>query len=119
MKRNPTHSAEERKLRDLYDAFEDTKAIEAAGLSPVKADLAHIAALNSPADVAAFMASPATQVGGPFAMRIGVDPKNPSAYAIRLGQSGLGMPDRDYYLRHRQADRGDARRLQEISSSTC
>jgi predicted metalloendopeptidase len=31
-------------------------------------------------------------------MRITVDQKNPNAYAIRLGQSGLGMPDRDYYL---------------------
>ena len=94
----PDAGAEERKLRDLYDAFEDTKAIEAAGLSPVKADLARIAALRSPAEIAAFTASPATQVGGPFAMRITVDQKNPNAYAIRLGQSGLGMPDRDYYL---------------------
>jgi len=94
----PVLDAEERKLRDFYDAFEDTKAIEAAGLSPVKADLARIAALDSHADVAAFVGSPATQVGGPFAMRFTVDQKNPNAYAIRLGQSGLGMPDRDYYL---------------------
>jgi putative endopeptidase len=91
-------TAEERKLRDFYDAFEDVKAIDGAGLEPVRADLAAIAALRTPADVAAFMASPATGVGGPMAMRITINQKNPNAYAVRLTQSGLGLPDRDYYL---------------------
>jgi len=36
---------------------------------------------------------------GPFAADITIDEKNPSAYVVRLTQSGLGMPDRDYYLR--------------------
>jgi putative endopeptidase len=90
-------SAEERKLRAYYSAFEDTKAIEAAGLAPIKADLAEIAALDSPAAVAAFMTAPATHVGGPFGVRITINQKRPSAYVIRLSQSGLGMPDRDYY----------------------
>jgi putative endopeptidase len=90
--------AEERKLRDLYDAFEDTKTVEAAGLKPVKAELAEITTLKTPANVAAFMGAPATQVGGPFALRISINQKKPSTYAVRLFQSGLGMPDRDYYL---------------------
>ena len=89
---------EERKLRDFYDAFEDEKTIDAAGLAPIKADLVTIAKLKTQAEVAAFMASPATQVGGPIAMRITIDQKKPSAYTVRLFQSGLGMPDRDYYL---------------------
>lgn len=91
-------SAEERKLRDLYDAFEDTHRIEAAGLEPVTVDLARIAALKTAADVAAFMGNPATQVGGPYDIGIDVDEKNPDAYVVQLTQSGLGMPDRDYYL---------------------
>jgi putative endopeptidase len=91
-------SAEERKLRDLYNAFENTRQIEAKGLAPVKADLERIAALKSYADVAAFMGSPATQVSGPFDINIDIDEKNPDAYVILLRQSGLGMPDRDYYL---------------------
>jgi len=92
-------SAEERKLRDLYLAYQDTAGIERAGLGPVKADLARIAALQTYADVAAFMGTPATQTSGPFATRISIDEKNPNAYILRLTQSGLGMPDRDYYLR--------------------
>ena len=91
-------SAEERKLRDLYNAFEDTRAIDAAGLSSVQGELTRIAALKTHADVAAFMGSPATQVGGPYEIDIDVDEKNPDAYVVLLTQSGLGMPDRDYYL---------------------
>jgi len=91
-------SVEERKLRDLYEAFADTAAIEAAGLAPVAADLQRIAALKSHAAVAAFLGSPATQVGGPYAIDITIDKKNPDAYVVELRQSGLGMPDRDYYL---------------------
>jgi putative endopeptidase len=91
-------SAEERKLRDLYNAFENTQQIEAAGLQPVRADLTHIAALKTPDEVAAFMGAPATQVGGPYDIGIDVDEKNPDAYVVLLTQSGLGMPDRDYYL---------------------
>ncbi|MFZ0010051.1 MAG: M13 family metallopeptidase [Steroidobacteraceae bacterium] len=91
-------SAEERKLRDLYNAFEDTRAIDAAGLDPVKPDLERIAAFKTYADVAAFMGSPASQVSGPFDINIDIDEKNPNAYVILLSQSGLGMPDRDYYL---------------------
>lgn len=90
--------AEERKLRDLYAAFEDTRRIETAGLRPVRADLARIAALETATELATFMGTPATQVGGPYDIGIDVDDKNPNAYAVQLTQSGLGMPDRDYYL---------------------
>ena len=50
-------SDEEKKLRDLYDAFEDTAAIEANGLKPVQKDLDYIAGLQTPTDVARAMAS--------------------------------------------------------------
>lgn len=91
-------SVEERKLRDLYNAFEDTRAIEAQGLTGVQGELTRIAALKTHAGIAAFMGSPATQVGGPYEIDIDVDEKNPDAYVVLLLQSGLGMPDRDYYL---------------------
>jgi predicted metalloendopeptidase len=91
-------SAEERKLRDLYNAFQDTRAIEAAGLTSVESVLTRVAALKTRTEVAAFMGTPATQVGGPFEIDIDIDEKNPAAYVVLLSQSGLGMPDRDYYL---------------------
>src|SRR6185436_11565240 len=37
-------------------------------------------------------------IGGPFGAGVGQDDKNPEVYVMGLGQSGLGLPDRDYYL---------------------
>ena len=113
-KPDATLSAEERKLRDFYLAFADVTAIEAAGLGPVRADLDRIGALATPAEVAAFMAMPAAHAGGPYSLRIIIDPKNPDAYIVRLSQSGLGMPDRDYYLREDKRHRRRAGGLQEV-----
>src|SRR5204862_7218610 len=36
--------------------------------------------------------------GGMFGIFIDVDIKGPKHYAVYLGQAGLGLPDRDYYL---------------------
>ena len=93
-------SPEETKLRDFYNAFVDQKTIDAAGLKPAQADLAHIAALKTPEDVARAMGDPALSLDGPFTMYIAPDDKHPTAYAVDLTQSGLGLPDRDYYLRN-------------------
>jgi putative endopeptidase len=89
---------EQIKLRDFYAAYIDTAQIEARGLAPAAADLARIAALKTKDEVAALMADPGLNLDGPFSQGISADAKNPAAYAIQLGQSGLGMPDRDYYL---------------------
>jgi predicted metalloendopeptidase len=90
---------EETKLRDFYDAFTDENQIEAQGLKPAAKDLASIAAARTPEDVARLIGTPGLPVGGPFAMFITADDKNPDAYVVHFSQSGLGMPDRDYYLR--------------------
>ncbi|HEY1631615.1 MAG TPA: M13 family metallopeptidase [Rhizomicrobium sp.] len=92
-------SAEETKLRDLYDAYEDAAGIEANGLKPAQADLARIAGAKTLSDVAALMGDPALSLDGPFGFGIQTDQKNPDAYAVYFGQSGLGMGDRDYYLK--------------------
>jgi putative endopeptidase len=90
---------ENQKLRDLYDAYTDEAGIEANGLKPIEKDLAEIGALQTLEDVAREMALPALHLGGPFSISIGADDKHPNVYIVRLEQSGLGLPDRDYYLR--------------------
>jgi putative endopeptidase len=94
-------TVEERKLRDLYNAFEDTRTIDAAGISPLKDSLARIAALATAADVAAFMGAPGSfeRERALFSRSIAPDEKNPDAYVLHLTHAGLGLPDRDYYLR--------------------
>ncbi len=92
-------SPEERKLRDLFAAYTDQAGIETRGMAPAQADLAAIAAMTTKTQVAEAMSDPALQLDGPYGLYIDADDKNPTAYALRLYQSGIGLPDRDYYLR--------------------
>jgi len=89
---------EERKLRELYDAFVDIGAIEAHGLAPVKKDLDYLAGLKTLDDVAHAMGSIRLSTMSVYNIGVGVDDKNPDNYSVNLSQGGLGMPDRDYYL---------------------
>ncbi len=91
-------NAEEKKLRDLYDAFLDQKQIEERGLAPAKKDLDYFASLKTLEDVGKAMGSPSIPTASPFGFGISYEDKRPDTYAINLVQSGLGMPDRDYYL---------------------
>src|SRR6201999_3677721 len=86
-------------LRDFYDAYMDQKQIDSRGLAPAKKDLAYIAKLKTSQDVATAMGSPMLQLDGPFSGGIAFNPKDTNQYALTLGQSGLGLPDRDYYLK--------------------
>ena len=92
-------TVEERKLRDFYDAFLDQKQIDSRGLAPAHKDLNRIARARNLEEVAAIMGSPSLQLDGPFTGGIAFNPKNTNEYALTLSQSGLGMPDRDYYLK--------------------
>jgi predicted metalloendopeptidase len=88
----------EQKIADIYRSYLDTAAIEAAGLTPVVADLSSIAAARTHADVARLMGRPDLAVGGPLSISPWPDAANPDRYAINIVQSGLTLPDRDYYL---------------------
>ncbi len=88
----------ERKVRDFYASYLDVDAINAKGLAPLAEDFAAIDALESQADFAAAFFDPSFVARSPIAVFIGVDAKRPDQYSVYLTQSGLGMPNRDYYL---------------------
>jgi putative endopeptidase len=88
----------EQKIADTYHAYLDTNAIEAAGLRPIAPDLAAIAAARSHEDVARLMGRVDLGVGGPLSITPWPDAGNPDRYALNIVQSGLSLPDRDYYL---------------------
>ncbi|MFT3809178.1 MAG: M13 family metallopeptidase [Micropepsaceae bacterium] len=88
-----------RKVGDLYASFMDEAAIEKAGLAPLQPALDRINAIAAPADLARAFARSVIGFGiSPFGMYVEADAKNPTAYAVYIYQSGLGLPDRDYYL---------------------
>ena len=88
------------KVRDLYASFLNTKKLEQLGLSALAGGIAKIENINSDADLANYFAE-ARRVGirVPFLLYINNDAKKPTRYIVYLTQSGLGLPDRDYYFR--------------------
>jgi endothelin-converting enzyme/putative endopeptidase len=86
-----------RRVGDLYAAWMDEKGIEARGTAPLRPYLARIAAAKTKADVAKLFAEPGFE--SPVNVGINPDLDNPNVYVVGLDQSGLGMPNRDYYLR--------------------
>ncbi|MGB8601712.1 MAG: M13 family metallopeptidase, partial [Rhizomicrobium sp.] len=91
-------SPDERKMADFFAAYTDRAQIDAQGLAPVKADLDYLAGLKTKTDVAKTMGSERLGTESLFGLYIGVDDKHPERYSVNLSQSGLGMPDRDFYL---------------------
>ncbi|HEX5868864.1 MAG TPA: M13 family metallopeptidase, partial [Longimicrobium sp.] len=90
---------EGQKVGDLYRSFMDTTRIEQLGVTPLRGDLDRIAAVNGREEYPQlFAAMRRMSVGTPFAFGVGQDQGNSSRYAVTVSQSGLGLPDRDYYL---------------------
>ena len=92
--------SEERKIGDLYNAYMDSVRIEQLGITPLRPELTRIDRLQSTAALPALLAHLARiRVGGPFGIRVGQDNKHSDQYIVSVSQSGLTLPDRDYYLR--------------------
>jgi putative endopeptidase len=89
----------QRKLRDFYRAYLDTGAIEKLGLAPAQPVLDEIAAAASGEDIARLMGRAELRLTAPVEFRMSADDKDPDHYMVIVRQSGLGMPDRDYYLK--------------------
>jgi putative endopeptidase len=87
------------KVGDFYASFMDESAIEAKGISPIQPMLASVNAIKGPADLArAFGAANRMAISVPIGMGVELDLKDNTVYSGYLGQGGLGLPDRDYYL---------------------
>ena len=87
------------KVGDFYASFMDEAAIEAKGISPIKPLLDAIAAAPDKAALARLMGEGNREgVAGPINVGVEQDLKNPGTMTAYVGQGGLGLPDRDYYL---------------------
>lgn len=94
-----------REIGDFYAACMDEERIERSGSAPLAAALAEIAAIASRDDLARAvahlqMASEAVPgASAPFRLDSTQDFKDSSQVIAEISQSGLGLPDRDYYTR--------------------
>jgi putative endopeptidase len=92
--------SDEQKIGDFYTSYMDEARVNELGLAPLEDELALIEAAESYGDLARlFGRNMWLQLGAPFDYYVDRDRKDTSRYLFYLWQGGLGMPDRDYYLK--------------------
>ena len=91
---------ETQKIGDFYATCMDEAAIEKQGLDPLKSDLDKIAALTEKSQLPALLAGLHRDgVESLFSFGVGQDAKDAASEIAIADQGGLGLPDRDYYLK--------------------
>ncbi|WP_068545622.1 M13 family metallopeptidase [Thalassotalea crassostreae] len=97
--------SDQQKVGDLYNSFLDMETRNKLSVRPLDAEFARISAINNLSDMAAYMAE-ANKRGytTPFALGQYVDLKDNNTYMIYTWQSGLGLPDREYYFKEGEID---------------
>ncbi|MEO8195363.1 MAG: M13 family metallopeptidase [Thermoanaerobaculia bacterium] len=100
---NPqTENAELRKLGDYFGACMDLAAIDKAALNPIRADMTAIGKLKEPSALAPLL-GPLHLAGRGRGLLFGFgseqDPGDASQRIAVVQAGGLGLPDRDYYIK--------------------
>jgi len=99
-KANAPAGSPERKVGDLYASYMDTARVEKLSIAPLQPALRSISDLKVSSQLPAVFAHFAQMgVTGPVGVVVTADGKHSTENIVTLGQSGLGMPDRDYYLK--------------------
>jgi endothelin-converting enzyme/putative endopeptidase len=83
-------------IGDLYASWMDQDRVEQLGTAPLQPYLAKIAAVKTRGELVDLFAEPGYD--SPVGIFIYPDLKDPTRYSAYASQSGLGMPNRDYYL---------------------
>jgi putative endopeptidase len=107
---NPAPGTDAQRIGDFYASYMDEARVDRLGLNPLKGELDRIAGLKDRKELPALLAHlQRLEVKLPFEVSIDQDQKNSTRYVAIIGQGGLGLPDRDYYLSTDDAKLGDTR----------
>ena len=98
--------SDEQKIADAYRSYMDEARLETLDAQPLQPYLAAIRAANTHDAMAIYMGQTQGRVGvSLFGTGISIDQKAPTRYVVSTGQSGIGLPNRDYYLEARWAEK--------------
>lgn len=95
---NDTPTADEKRIGDFYNAYLNTDRIEEMGMAPIQGDLDRIRAAQTHEDILKLMADTGLGLDSPVSPYVYIDAKQNEDYIIYITQSGLSLPNRDYYF---------------------
>ncbi|SFU46504.1 M13 family metallopeptidase [Pseudoduganella namucuonensis] len=105
---NPKAGADAQRIGDFYASFMDEARLEQLGASPLSGELLRIAHLADKRELPALIARHnQSGIAAPVDLGIHQDNKDSTKYVVDFQQSGLGLPDRDYYLKKDDAKLAD------------
>ncbi|MCZ6770710.1 MAG: peptidase M13, partial [Proteobacteria bacterium] len=91
--------SDEQKVGDLYKSYMDLDTRNAKGVSPLQPELDRINAISNYDDLAAYFGGAVKRgLDAPFGIAQFSDLKKPTHYGVYAFQSGLGLPDREFYF---------------------
>ncbi len=99
LKQSLEEGSDEQKIADLYRSFMDTVTIEKKGAMPLEKEIKMILDAKNKRELArllAYLRKKNVQI--PFSSFVNIDDKDVTRYITFIRQSGLGLPDRDYYF---------------------
>ncbi|HXR89590.1 MAG TPA: M13 family metallopeptidase N-terminal domain-containing protein, partial [Steroidobacteraceae bacterium] len=103
--------SETQKIGDLYASFMDESHIEMLGVHPLDAELESVRNVHDLKGLASLFAHfQQIDVSTPFDIGVTQDARDSTRYALEVDQGGLGLPDRDYYLKEDDAKLKEIRR---------
>ncbi|MBI3731802.1 MAG: M13 family metallopeptidase [Burkholderiales bacterium] len=87
------------KIADMYASYMDTAHIDSLGLKPLHTEFAKVDGMTDKKQIPGLIAwLNRASISAPYEFQIHQDNKDSTKYVLDIGQSGLGLPDRDYYL---------------------
>ncbi|WP_394390045.1 M13 family metallopeptidase [Shewanella woodyi] len=99
-KPNKLDGSSEQKVGDFYNSYMNSDIVEQLGISPLSEQLSDISLAKDYDDIVSLMGGLLLNgVQIPFGFYVNNDAKKSTQYAVYLYQSGLSLPDRDYYLK--------------------
>jgi len=91
--------ADTRRVADLYASFMDEPLADRLGAAPLGPLLARVEALRDARELPALIGELGLAgINGPYAFSVEQDARDSGRYLLDISQTGLGLPDRDYYL---------------------
>lgn len=91
--------SDDQKVGDFYGSFMNRELRNKLGIKPIQSLLDQVASIKDKKELARWMGQVATRhLSNPFANYVNGDAKNSSQYIVYITQSGISLPDRDYYL---------------------
>lgn len=97
-KGNTTDGSDEQKIGDCFSSFMNRKDRDAKGITPIQSELKTIDGIANYNDLAGFFGTAnRTGISIPFNVSVYTDFKDPTKYILITWQSGLGLPEKEYY----------------------